>query len=180
MRKGHPILTGALSTIHNSGSTCFLGRSHRASRLKAFTAKYRAALRWPEGYRGFLPALRTGGLCFGAWSGTSAATAAAFRPLRLATLAALRFVLETFVGKEHLFAGGKNKLSAALRTLQDLIVEFHDPAPPGPTSGGRPGSCTAGRMKRLDLWSGTAGRGSLGPAGTEFEQIPNLLCLIGA
>jgi hypothetical protein len=59
-------------------------------------------------------------------------------------------------------------------------VEFHHPAPPGPESGGGPGSCTSGRMKRLDLWSGTAGRGSLGPAGIELEQIPNLLCLIGA
>jgi hypothetical protein len=30
-------------------------------------------------------------------------------------------------------------------------VEFHDPAPPGPVSGGGPGSCTSGRMKRLDM-----------------------------
>jgi len=168
------------STFYDSGSTCFLSSSHRAARLEAFTAKYRAALRWPEGNRGFLPALRAVGSCFGSWSGTSSAATAAFRPFRLATLAALGFVLETLIGEKHLFAGGKNKLSAALRTLQDLIVEFHDPAPPGPVSGGGPGSCTSGRMKRLDLWSGTAGRGSLGPAGIEFEQIPNLLCLIGA
>ncbi len=172
---------GALfSSIYDSGSTCFLRCAHRAAGLEAFAAKYRAALRWPEGNRGFLPALRTGGFCFGPWSGTSASTTAAFRPFCLATLAALRFVLETLVGEKHLLAGGKNKLSAALRTLQDLIVEFHDPAPPGPISSGGPGSCTSGRMKRLDLWSGTAGRGSLGPAGIEFEQIPNLLCLIGA
>jgi len=156
---------------------CLLGCPHRAPGLEAFAAKYGAALRWPEGNRGFLPALRTGGLCFSAGSRTSAT---AFRPFRFATLAALGFVLETLVGEKHLFAGGKNKLSAALRTLQDLIVKFHDPAPPGPISGGGPGSCTSGRMKRLDLWSGTAGRGSLGPAGIELEQIPNLLCLIGA
>jgi hypothetical protein len=59
-------------------------------------------------------------------------------------------------------------------------VEFHDPAPPGPISDGGPGSCTTGRMKRVDLWSGNAGRGSLGPAGIELEQTPNLLCQIGA
>src|SRR5258708_2948237 len=99
-----------------------------------FSAKFRAALRWPEGDCSFLAALRAAGFCFCAWSRIP--STAAFRPLCLATLAALRLVFESLVGEKHLFAGGKNKLSAALRTLQYLVVEFHDPAPPGPISGG--------------------------------------------
>src|SRR6266568_567340 len=39
----------------------------------------------------------------------------------------LGFVFEAFVGKKHLFAGGKYELSTTLRTLQHLVVVFHEP-----------------------------------------------------
>ena len=49
-----------------------------------------------------------------------------------ARLTSLRFVLETLVGEKHLLAGGKYKLGAALRTLQDPIVIFHEALPLAP------------------------------------------------
>ena len=55
-----------------------------------------------------------------------------FGSLCLAGFAPLRLVLKSLVGEKHLFAGGKYKLGATLRTLQDLIVEFHDPLPSDP------------------------------------------------
>jgi hypothetical protein len=73
----------------------------------------------------------------------SATTASALGPFRFASLAALGFVLEAFVGKKHLFAGGKNEFSATLRTLQYSIVVFHEPLSPGPVAGKRMGGlCT--------------------------------------
>jgi hypothetical protein len=70
----------------------------------------------------------------------STSTLGAFR---LASLAALGFVLEAFVGEKHLFAGGKNEFSATLRTLQYSIVVFHEPLSPGPVAGKRMGGlCT--------------------------------------
>jgi len=60
----------------------------------------------------------------------AATTTAAFRPFRFAAFTSLRFVLETFVRKKHLFPGRKYKLGATLRTLQDLVMEFHLPLPP--------------------------------------------------
>jgi hypothetical protein len=47
---------------------------------------------------------------------TSAASSA-LGSFGLASFAALGFVFKAFVGEKHLFAGGKNEFSAALRTL---------------------------------------------------------------
>jgi hypothetical protein len=47
------------------------------------------------------------------------------RAIRFASLAAFRFVLEAFIGEEHLFAGGEDELSSALGTLQDPVIVFH-------------------------------------------------------
>jgi hypothetical protein len=85
-------------------------------------------LRWPEGNRRFLAALRAGRLCFRPH--LPAVTSATFGTLRLAAFTSFRFVLEAFVREKHLFAGRKYKLGAALRTLQDLVMEFHLPLPP--------------------------------------------------
>jgi hypothetical protein len=97
--------------------------------LEALAAKDRASLRGPEGNSGFLPALRARGLSFRAHL-RGAPTSSAFGSFGLAALAPLGLVLESLVGEKHLFAGCKNKLSAALSTLQDPVVVFHEPLSP--------------------------------------------------
>jgi hypothetical protein len=73
----------------------------------------------------------------------TATTTAALGPFSLASFATLGFVFEPLVGEKHLFAGGKNEFSTALRTLQHSIVVFHEPLSPGPVPGTRLGGlCT--------------------------------------
>jgi hypothetical protein len=103
--------------------------------LKAFSAKDRASLRGSEGDGSVLSALGAGGLRFRAHL-RGAASSTAFSALGLAAFASLWFVLETFVGEKHLFAGSKNKFSAALRTLENPVVVFHEPLSPCPSQGG--------------------------------------------
>ena len=110
-----------------------LSRAHRPALLEAFPAKYRTPLCRPERHSGLLAALRTIRFCFrahlqsarNAWTGTLGASC-------FAPFTSLRFVLETLVGEKHLLAGGKYKLGAALRTLQDPIVIFHEALPLAP------------------------------------------------
>jgi hypothetical protein len=67
-----------------------------------------------------------------------ATAASGFGSFGFAGFAPLRFVLKSLVGEKHLFTGSKYKLGATLGTLQDLIVEFHDPLPLDPSrAGGR-------------------------------------------
>ena len=107
-----------------------LGSAHRAPLLEAFPAKDRAALRRAEGDGGVLAALRTGG--FGLRPHLRRAicpAATTLGALGFAGFAAFRFVLEALVGEKHLLAGSKYEFSTAFGTLQDLIVEFHEPLP---------------------------------------------------
>jgi hypothetical protein len=85
--------------------------------LKALTAKNRTSLRGPEGDSRIFATLRAGRLRFGAHLRGATSASTTFSALGFAALASFRLVLETFVGEKHLFAGSKNKLSAALRTL---------------------------------------------------------------
>jgi hypothetical protein len=107
-----------------------LTRTHGSPLLKALPAEHRSPLRGTEGHGGFLSALRAVRFGFRAHLRTAPASSTTFGAFRLAPLATLRFVFETLVGEKHLLAGGKNKLSATLRTLQDLIVVFHEPLSP--------------------------------------------------
>src|SRR5215813_4505529 len=107
-----------------SSETARLCSAHRPTLLEAFAAENRAALRGTEWHRGFFAALRAVGFGFGAHL-DGRTTAHTIYALGFAGLATLGFVLEALVGKEHLFAGSKNKFGATLRTLQDLIVVFH-------------------------------------------------------
>jgi hypothetical protein len=123
-----PRITRGVSNLDNPLK--FLSRPHRSPCLEAFPAKYQSALRRPEGHCGFLPALRARGLRLCSHlGGVSAAPATNLRALGFAAFATLRFVLESFVGEEHLFAGCKYKLGTAFRTLQNPIVEFHERSP---------------------------------------------------
>jgi hypothetical protein len=90
--------------------------SEGAALLEALAAKNRTSLCGPERHRGVLSALGAGGLCFRTHLGRAAASTA-FSALGLAAFASFRLVLETLIGEKHLLASGKNKLSAALRTL---------------------------------------------------------------
>src|SRR2546425_1996959 len=123
-------------------------RAHGPPLLEAFAAEDRPPLRWPKGDGRLFAALRAGGFRFRASRRLASAT---FRPLRLATLAALRLVLKAFIGEKHLFAGSKNELGAAFRALQDLIVVFHRwlPCPGSGMEGAHPAH-NAGWRGRTD------------------------------
>jgi hypothetical protein len=99
--------------------------------LEALPAKDWAALGGAERNGGVLATLGAGGFGFRAHlrGPSSTAWADTFSALGLATFATFGFVFEAFVGKEHLFAGSKDKLRTTFGTLQDLIVEFHEPPP---------------------------------------------------
>jgi hypothetical protein len=103
--------------------------AHGAALLEAFPAKDRAALGGAEGNGGVLAALGTGGFGFRAHLRGSSTGADTFSAFGLTTFATFGFVFEALVGKEHLFAGSKDKLRRTFGTLQDLIVEFHEPPP---------------------------------------------------
>jgi hypothetical protein len=104
--------------------------THGSPLLEALPAEHRSPLRGTEGHRGFLSALRAIRLRFRPHLRAASASPTAFGAFRLAAFTTLGFVFEAFVGEKHLFAGGKYKLSATLRTLQDLIVVFHEPLSP--------------------------------------------------
>jgi hypothetical protein len=87
-------------------------------------------LRRPEGNCRFLSALRAGRFCFRPHLPAVAAATTVFGSLRFAAFTSLRFVFETLIREKHLFARRKYKFGAALRTLQDLVMEFHVPVPP--------------------------------------------------
>ena len=101
--------------------------THRPPLLKTFSAIDRTPLRGLERNRSFFPTLRTHGLGF---DPLCANRTVALRAMSFACLAPLGFVLETLVGEKHLLAGGEDELTPALAALQDLIVVFHNAAPP--------------------------------------------------
>jgi hypothetical protein len=88
-------------------------------------------LGWFKGDGCFFAALRAGGFSFGSHL-SAATTATRLGALSFAAFATLRLVFEALVGEKHLFAGGKYELGTTLRTLQDLIVEFHHRSPCDP------------------------------------------------
>jgi len=150
-------------------------RAQSAPLLEAFAAKDWPSLRGPEGNCRLLSTLRARRLRFRAHlRGVTAS--AAFGALGLATFAPLRLVLETFVGEKHLFAGSKNKFSAALRTLQDSVVVFHEPLSPCPSQ--------AGGWAQFALWAkycgetcspGVPGWGPLGLSMRSCNRNPTSL-----
>ena len=113
------------------------GGAESAALLETLAAKNGTSLRGPEGDSGFLSTLGASGLRFRAHLGSATtASAAPFGAFGFAALAPFRLVLESLVGEEHLFAGSKNKFSAALRTLQNPVVIFHEPLSPCPSQRG--------------------------------------------
>jgi hypothetical protein len=100
--------------------------------LKAFTTKNRPPLCGFEGDGGFLAALRACGSGFSlVWNLTGRWRAQHGNSLCLTDFATLGFVLELLIVEEQLFACSKNKVRAAVDTLEYLVLEFH-PSPHSP------------------------------------------------
>src|SRR5271157_6403445 len=102
------------------------GRGGGSPLLEALPTENWPALGWLEGDRGLLAAAGTVGPGF--HSGTNPrGRSHAWRgnPFGLADLATFRFVLEVFIVEEQLFPGCKDEVSAAVNTLQNLVLEFH-------------------------------------------------------
>jgi len=106
-----------------------LGTAHSTPLLKTFAAIDGTPLGGFEGNCCFFSALRANGFGFDSLNADrtcavalSAACFAGFAPFGL--------VLKALIGEKHLLAGSKNKLGAAFRAFQDLIVVFHRAAPP--------------------------------------------------
>jgi hypothetical protein len=121
----------ALRSFANFGAAkLFLRRSpHRPSRLEALSAEYRPSLCRFKRYGRFLSALRASRFRFRSNCPASSASSSNLGSFCFTPLATLRFVFESLVGEEHLFASSEYELGATLRTLQYLIVEFHGRLP---------------------------------------------------
>jgi hypothetical protein len=115
------------SSLLDSQLRLELGGAHGSPLLEALPAKNRAPLRRPERNRSFLAALGTVGSRLGAHL---APASTPFSALCFTAFTSLGFVLKSFVGEKHLFAGRENELRTTFGTLQDLIVIFHEPLSP--------------------------------------------------
>jgi hypothetical protein len=157
-----------------------LGGAHGAALLEAFAAEDWAALGRAEGYRRVLTALGAGGFGLGTHLHSATTVGAdAFRALSLATFATFGFVFEALVGEEHLFAGSKDKLRTTFGTLQDLIVEFHEPLPLAQfEQGGKAHLAPQGRVQDSAI-RGEPGTASMGPEGTSCNANPTSLLDLG-
>jgi hypothetical protein len=93
---------------------------------ETLAAENRPALSGPERHRCFFAALRanSAGLNF-RMSRARGRKSQDRHPLCLATLAALGLVPELLVVKKKLFAGGEDKICAAINALEHPVLEFH-------------------------------------------------------
>jgi hypothetical protein len=154
--------------------------AHGAALLEAFAAEDWAALSRAEGDGGVLAALGAGGFSLGTHLCSAATTvgADAFCTLGLATFATFGFVFEALVGEEHLFAGSKDKLRTTFGTLQDLIVEFHEPLPLAQFEQGERRTLHHRAGCRIPR-RGEPGAASMGPEGTSCNANPTSLLDLG-
>jgi hypothetical protein len=86
---------------------------------EAFPAKHRAPLCWLEWDRSFAAALRTLGKGFGLLVATPSTL-----PLRFASLAPFRLILEILIVEEVLLPRCENELCSAIRALEYTILEI--------------------------------------------------------
>src|SRR5271157_3914676 len=101
------------------------GRGGGSPLLEALPTENWPALGWLEGDGGLLAAARTVGPGFHSGTNSQGGCSGRGRPFGLAGLATFRFVLEVFIVEEQLFPGCKDEVSAAVNTLQNLVLEFH-------------------------------------------------------
>ena len=86
---------------------------------ETLAAKHRTPLGWPEGNRGFAPALGTTGYGFG-FTGTGGHALA----LAFASFAAFRFIPKIFVVEEVLFSRCEYEVCSAIYALEDAILKL--------------------------------------------------------
>src|SRR5205823_3141004 len=110
-----------------------LGCAHSATLLEAFPAENRPPLGGTEGHSCFFPTLRA--ICLGFRAHRRAAAEVPFGTLRFTRFAPFGLIFEPFIGEKHLLARSEYKFGATLRTLQDLVVIFHEPLSPSPGQG---------------------------------------------
>ena len=108
----------------NSGLSRRACRPNRSPLLKAFAAIDRPPLSGLERNRGFLATLGTNRPCFDAL-GISRTYVSSLHAVALARFAALGFVLESLIYKEHLLAGGEDKFRTAFGAFQNFVMVFH-------------------------------------------------------
>src|SRR5256885_1891308 len=155
-----------------------LGCANSATLLEAFPAENRPPLGGTEGHSGLFPTLRAIRLGFRAHR--RAAAEVPFGTLRFTRFAPFGLIFEPFIGEKHLFARSEYKFGATLRTLQDLVVIFHEPLSPSPGEGRGVGAlCTMG----LGTWgtplSGEAEADPLGLRARSCNRNPNDSALRG-
>lgn len=98
---------------------------------------------------------------------------ATFRAFGFATFAAFWLVLKSFVGEKHLFAGGKNELRIAIRTLQYPVVVFHEPLPWSHAVQRKPARSV---LVRPTTWGNDSGNaGSSQGLQAQAKQLPDSL-----
>jgi hypothetical protein len=111
---------GAMKWLEESGRG-----SGGSPLLEALPTENWPALCGLERDGGFLAAAGTVGPGFHSGTNHGVSRAGRGNPFGLAGLATFGFVLEVFIVEEQLFAGRKDEVSAAVNTLQNLVLEFH-------------------------------------------------------
>src|SRR5271157_5081310 len=101
------------------------GRGGGSPLLEALPTENWPALGWLEGDGGLLAAAGTVGPGFHSGTNARGSWSHRNRAFGLAGLATLRFVLKLFIAEEQLLSRRKDEVSAAVNTLQNLVLEFH-------------------------------------------------------
>jgi hypothetical protein len=107
-----------------SGAGCDRGWQRRSALLETGPTEHRTTLRGLERNGRFGGAFRTHSPGFRTY-----AVAGSGHALDLALFTPLGIVLELFVVKEELLAGGKNEVVTAIRALQNLVDKIHYASP---------------------------------------------------
>ncbi len=115
---------GASALCRNSGITSG-SRSSSSPLLEALPAKNWSALCRLEGDGGFFAAARAVGPRLHSGPRSRRNRSQRRSAFALADLTTFGFVLELLIVEEQLFSGCENEVSAAINTLQNLILEFH-------------------------------------------------------
>ena len=105
------------------------GCASGAALLEAFATEHRTPLCWLKRDGRFFAAMRAARARLHFLISVRRSRADSSNAFSFAGLAALGLVLELFVVEEKLFAGGEEKLRAAIDALEQPVLEFHVRSP---------------------------------------------------